>query len=154
MTRTQLRLLFLISLAISCCFYEAEAQREPVTWLISFDSVATDQGVLTCSAKILPGWHLYSQHIREGGPMPTKFVYSQDGYKTIGQTSEKGKRTTYHDELYDMEVVWYSEEVIFTQRVQKFKPKTFVKGTIDYMVCNGEVCMPGRKAFSVPIIDH
>jgi hypothetical protein len=154
MKLTQLRILFLFVLPISFSFFEVKAQREPVTWLISVDSVAKNDGLLICRATILPGWHLYSQHLQEGGPMPTRFEYNRQGYKTIGQTSENGRRTTYHDELYDMEVVWYSEDVIFTQRLQKIEPKSFVKGTIEYMVCNGEICMPAKKTFCVPIIAH
>lgn len=152
MKRSQLRTFLLISFAIILSLSNVEAQREPVTWHISIDSVTKTNAVVVCRAEILKGWHLYSQHIEEGGPMPTKFIYDEQGYTIVGPTSEKGKLTKYHDELYDMEVVWYSGEAMFSQRLQKNESKAFVRVKIEYMVCSGEVCMPFKKNFTAPIV--
>src|SRR5690242_16343011 len=107
-----IRIFHLLILVFSFSVSKAEAQREPVSWLISLDSVTRDKGVLKCQAKIQQGWHLYSQYMDEGGPMPTKFTFNEQGYKVVGRPTEKGKVTAFHDDLYDMQVVWYSDEVI------------------------------------------
>ncbi len=149
MKRTSLAFLVVLLLLLLDS-YQVVAQREPVTWLISVDSINRDRGTLVFQAKILKGWHLYSQHMQEGGPMPTSFAYANSDYRTIGDTHENGKRTVYHDDIYDMEVAWYADEVTFSQRIQLLKQDIFVKGSIEYMVCNGDVCMPAKKPFSVP----
>lgn len=133
------------------CLIKAQAQKQPVQWTITIDSVSKDVQSVHFDARIAMGWHLYSQYIEEGGPIPTTFVFKQDGYKTLGVPSEEGKRVVFHDDTYDMEVSWYSDRVMFVQKIKLEGSAKVLKGYIDYMVCNGEVCLPSKKDFSLPI---
>ena len=40
---------------------------DPVKWSFSFQKVSSDEADLLITAKIEPGWHVYSQFIEEGG---------------------------------------------------------------------------------------
>lgn len=149
MKRTFLLRFLLLAYTYLVLLSSVTAQSEPVAWSISLDSVESHQGTLIFKARILPGWHLYSQYIAEGGPIPTTFKYYEKGYATVGKTLEKGKRTVYHDQIYDMEVAYYADNATFLQRVNVMQPNGFAKGVIEYMVCSGEVCVPCKKEFIV-----
>ena len=68
-----------------------------------------------------------------------------------GVTQERGDAVTFHDELYDLEVTWYADLVTFTQLIKLVGPVATVSGTVEYMVCNNEMCIPNEWTFSIPI---
>lgn len=127
------------------------AQREPVQWKISIDSSSGNVRYITFDASVSPGWHLYSQYIEEGGPIPTSFSFNENLFAAIGKATENGKRVTFYDEIYGMNVSWYSERATFVQTIEIEKTISSVSGFIDYMACNGEVCVPSKKSFSISV---
>ena len=48
---------------------------EPVTWDFSQEKLLGKEIELKFKASIDNHWHLYSQHIKEDGPIPTSFVF-------------------------------------------------------------------------------
>lgn len=123
---------------------------EFVQWQFSSRPTPNKEIVLIMDAKIAPGWHLYSQFIEDGGPMRTSFKFHQsDHYKVVGQPQENGKLSRFRDDIYEMEIAWYSDEVSFLQRIKLFRPGTTVTGIIEYMICNKHSCIPARKEFTV-----
>ena len=53
------------------------------------------------NATIDKGWHLYSQYINMGGPLPTVFTFEpSSNYELDGKTSES-KPIDYYDDTYD-----------------------------------------------------
>lgn len=129
----------------------AVAQREPVLWKILIDSSSGNVRHVTFDASVSPGWHLYSQYIEEGGPIPTSFSFSENLFVAIGKPIENGKRETFHDEIYGMNVSWYSERATFVQTIEIEKTISSISGFIEYMACNGEVCVPSKKSFSISV---
>ena len=134
-------------------FHFSHAQvSDPVSWLTKTSRASQGEMILTFSAALAPGWHLYSQHMKPGGPIPTRFRFnSDDDYLLTGVTQERGEAVTFHDDLYDLEVTWYADLVIFSQLIKVVGPVSTVTGTVEYMVCNYELCIPNEWAFSVPI---
>ncbi len=121
-----------------------------VQWKFYSKPFSNQEVVLIMEAKIAPGWHLYSQFLEEGGPMPTSFKFQQsDHYKVIGQPQENGNLSRFRDDIYEMEITWYTHEVSFLQRVQLFQPGATVNGIVEYMVCNKHSCVPASEEFSV-----
>ena len=91
-----------------------------------------------------PSWHLYSQFLKEGGPhQPDLYIFNQsDDYLMIGKAEENGKSKKFYDDIYEMDVIWYSGVVIFFQKIRMNKPVTTIKGKVECMACNNESAFP------------
>jgi DsbC/DsbD-like thiol-disulfide interchange protein len=127
------------------CFSQ---ENKTVQWQFKAHFVTRDEVMLVITATVHPGWHLYSQDIKEGGPMPTRFTFDQTtDFLLLGETQEKGKSFSYHDEAYEMEITWYSGTVTFSQKIKILRPSTF-SGSVEYMTCNDHTCIPGKQKFS------
>jgi len=125
-----------------------------VDWQFRATTVSRDEVSVTISGTIEPGWHLYSQNIKEGGPIPTRITFeNQNAFLLIGNTSEKGRPVIVHDEIYEMDVTWYTGTVIFSQKIKFLHPLGEIHGKIDYMTCNDYSCLPDQKLFTIKILD-
>jgi hypothetical protein len=114
---------------------------DPCHWSVNVEQTKSDTVMLIITAKLDSGWHLYSQHIAEGGPIPTKFNFiSSPDFKLIGET-EEGKPHKEYDPNFDMDLSYFEKESVFRQKIKVLAKKDFeIKGTIDYMVCL-EMCI-------------
>jgi thiol:disulfide interchange protein DsbD len=122
-----------------------------IRWKFSSVKTSRSESQLVFTATVDKGWHLYSQYLEEGGPMPTSFEFVKDEkYKLLGKVNEAGAAKTVFDSTFVMNVVWYEDEVMFTQRV-KVKSNVKVAGEIDYSVCSEERCIPGTVRFSIDV---
>ena len=66
----------------------AWAQPQAVTWSTSYENT-DEHTIITVHAEIAEGWHLYSQNLDEGGPIPTSFVLEEDSsFTTVGGWAE------------------------------------------------------------------
>jgi len=123
-----------------------------VLWQYEVVLATKDEAVLKFTAQVEEGWHLYSQHMSENGPMPTRFsfVTSKD-YVLLGQPVESGKAVKFYDDVYAAEITWYSGKISFNQKIKLLKSVTTVKGNIEYMTCNEYSCVPSRQDFSLQV---
>lgn len=135
-------LLFFSLLLVSGVLF---AQRQtPVTWSYKAVKVDAKQYDLVFTAEIEPNWYVYSQHLDEGGPIPTSFVLNDDpGFAKVGETKEEGDyREEGHDDLFDMKVIKFKKKATFTQRIKLNGSVPTVSGYLEFMTCNGEQCLP------------
>lgn len=126
----------------------------PVQWSFYSNRINATTVELRLVAQMQAGWHLYSQHTPDGGPIPTGISFVRNPLVVImGAVKEKGKLEEHFEELFGVVVKQYSDKVEFVQQVQvKAGLKTAVKGTVEYMTCNDRECMPPKKqAFSINI---
>lgn len=116
---------------------------DPVQWSFSTESLGNNEYNVIFKAQIENGWHVYSQHIADGGPIPTSFVFNEDNsYQRIGEVTESNA-IVLHDPVFDMELRFFEKEAIFTQKVKVLgKEPVAVKGELEYMVCNDGQCLP------------
>jgi len=122
-----------------------------IQWQFSSLQQSSTEWELAFTAKIDRGWHLYSQSIEEGGPMPTSFEFDEgDGFELLGNVTEAGEAKQVFDSIFVMNVVWYETEVVFTQRV-KAKSDVSVSGKVSYSVCSEERCIPGSTRFAISL---
>src|SRR3546814_20388903 len=92
---------------------------DPVSWKYSARPAVTDEAVVSIKAVIEQGWHVYSQHIGEGGPIPTSFKFTpSEDYELIGKVEEKSKVEKLMDPNFGIEVAYFSNEEIFEQRIR------------------------------------
>jgi len=116
---------------------------DPVKWSFSNEKLNNKEYNLIITAKIEKGWHVYSQFIADGGPIPTSFKFkSSSDYKLIGKVSESPKAISAFDKNFNMQIAWHKDQVVFSQKVSLLVPKTNISGTLEFMVCNDERCLP------------
>ena len=123
-------------------FAQAQIER-PVTWKFSTTPGENGQVLVQFTATIDDGWHLYSQFIEDGGPIPTGFYFDDAvGYKTAGKVKELGSIHKGYDETFEMELAYFDKKVTFSQAVTVDGAEATVSGYLEYMVCNDEKCLP------------
>ncbi|MDR1562946.1 MAG: thioredoxin family protein [Dysgonamonadaceae bacterium] len=101
------------------------------------------------SATIDKGWHLYDLAMPKGGPLPTEFKFETvNGAQLSGKVVSKTRVESKYDDLFKMEVRWFAENPVFTQKLTVTdRDKFLIEGVIDYMVCNDELCVPDSEEF-------
>jgi thiol:disulfide interchange protein DsbD len=120
--------------------------QEPVKW----KHVINEKSELIFTSSIESGWHIYAMNMPEGGPKPTVFVFETvKGAKLSGKVSTKNALHTAYDELFEMNISWYKDNPVFTQKLSITDPDQFLlEGYIDYMSCNDENCVALTEEFS------
>lgn len=122
---------------------------EPVKWSFRKEQVEENKFRLIFEAAIDPGWYLYSQHI--GGteddirPVPTSFMFEENkAVSFVGEVEETGEHVIEkNDPLFDsLYVKKFSGGAIFTQLVTVTSPAAVIKGSLEYMTCDDEKCLP------------
>lgn len=99
------------------------------------------------------GWHIYSQHIEEGGPTKTEISFTpSNAYKLVGKTIEP-KALSKFDKYFKMTVGWFEKEVVFTQKIKlKSLNAIVVKCKLEFRICNDKTCLPSDEAtFNIPV---
>jgi hypothetical protein len=124
----------------------------PVHWTYGFKKLSTTEVVVFMKANIDEGWHLYSQTVKEGGPVKTTFTFpSAKEYSLIGKTIEPTPITR-NEKVFNMDVSFFEREVIFQQKIKLKAGQATIKGMIEYMTCNDKQCLPPEDLnFSIPV---
>ncbi|TYR32565.1 sugar transporter [Sphingobacterium phlebotomi] len=125
---------------------------DPVKWTFAAKKTGKDEAVLFLKATIDNGWNIYSQHIGEGGPVPTSFNFTPSSdYQLVGKVLEPTPNKKF-EKTFDMQVLYFSKEVVFQQKIKLKKGQTIVKGAVEFMVCNDQQCLPpDEKAFAITV---
>jgi len=116
----------------------------PVTWDTSVEKINDSEFNLVITAEIETGWHLYSQKVPEGGPIPTSIKISADDtkYQLIGSPQE-GKGHEEYDNVFDMDIKYFEMKAVFKQKIRLLSDeKIAVSGVLEFMVCDDTNCLP------------
>ena len=132
---------------ITCCFFTLvtsfafSQNTEPVSW--GFEVTQNEDASYTfkATAKMKGDWAIYSQHTEEGGPIPLKFTY-EDGVSLVGETVEETEAIKKMSELFEIEVIKFKKEAVFTQIFKPEKGQSSIKGTLTFMCCDSKRCLP------------
>lgn len=121
----------------------AQDMPTPVAWSFQAEMVNDTTYNLTFTADIQKGWYLYAQDLEEGGPIPTTIAFDTvDGLQLVGEITEAGTAIEGLDELFQMNVKKFKNEVVFTQQAVISKATKIVSGYIEFMTCDEEKCLP------------
>ncbi|AWK07067.1 thiol:disulfide interchange protein [Flavobacterium crocinum] len=115
----------------------------PIKWKTSVGKISDTEYELQAKAIIESGWHLYSQEVADGGPIPTHFNFIKSAdYQLIDNVKEeKGK--TINDPVFKMQIRFFEKETTFRQRIKILSSKPFkIISEVEFMVCNDENCLP------------
>lgn len=135
---------YIISSLFLFGFLMSQAQKmNPVNWNFQAVKKADKQYDIVLTANVESPWHIYSQFVKKG-PIPTSVEFKKNPLVQMkGSVREIGKLEKNYEKLFDAEISYYSNKVQFIQAVTlKLASKTKLSGTIDYMVCNDEKCLP------------
>ena len=148
------KLLFLVIFACILGMGLSAQVLNPVKWEYSVKSAGNNTYKLVFHALIDQNWHLYSQHIAEGGPIPTSFDFNTDNHFTLmGKPEELSKPEVKFDKSFNLEIRLFSKEAVFVQEIKSISSDVFtVKGTIEYMCCDDRHCLPPHSdEFSIQV---
>lgn len=125
----------------------------PVKWTVSVQKISETEANIVCTATMDPGWHLYSQYVGEGGPLPTVLTFEPNSsYKLLGKPYEYPKAHVEYDQTFEMDVGSWAGSASFTQRIKLLKSEKFtITGLIEYMTCNEGSCIPLDYDLSVNV---
>ena len=138
-----IRAAILLALLFSGIFVSGQIL-DPVDWKFSKIKTGENEYTLTFTAGIENKWHLYSQHLPEGGPIPTSFSFeTNEKYKLLGDVEEVSEAETKYDPSFDMDLKMFSQEAVFKQRIKVLSSGDFtLAGSLEYMCCDDERCLP------------
>jgi len=116
---------------------------EPVKWTTSVEKISDTEYNLISKATIESGWHLYSQYVPEDGPIPTTFSYdnTNEHFNLIGNTLEEEGHTV-EDAVFNMKIKYFENNATFVQKVKVLNDVTTIRGSVEFMVCDDERCLP------------
>ena len=125
------------------------AKESNIEWKSSVEKKSDTEYTLILKAQLKSGWHLYSQHLPEGGPLATEFTFEnpKNEFTLIGKTSESKTKSTY-EKIFEMQTSYFEKEAIFKQKI-KVTAAILPKITLNaaYQTCNDEACTfePGEE---------
>ncbi len=144
-------LLLVIVLMISAGAY---AQIEaPVKWSYAAKKLPNNEAVILLRATIQDGWHIYSQNVKDGGPIKTSFKFAPSKEYTLVGSPAEPKAITKYEDSFKMNVSYFEKTVTFQQKIKLKSDKvTAIKGQLEYMSCNDKKCLPPEDVdFTVPL---
>ncbi|WP_225035617.1 protein-disulfide reductase DsbD family protein [Winogradskyella sp. SM1960] len=116
---------------------------DPVKWTTSVEKISDTEYQLISTANIDAGWHLYSQTVPDGGPIPTTFTFDNSGENfTLNGATKEGEGHTVQDPIFEMEIKYFDGESKFIQNITIDKATTSVHGFVEFMVCDDTRCLP------------
>ncbi|WP_298553771.1 protein-disulfide reductase DsbD domain-containing protein [uncultured Algibacter sp.] len=126
---------------------------EPVKWSTDVKKISSTEYELIAIATIDEKWHLYSQNVPEGGPIPTVFTFvGNPNYLKKGNTKEE-IGITVDDLTFNMRVTYFENKTTFKQRIKvKKKPPFSIASEVQYMVCDDAKCImpePENLTFNI-----
>jgi thiol:disulfide interchange protein DsbD len=133
---------------------QGQAQKlAPVKWAYQAVKTGDKKYNVIITANVDAPWHIYSQFVKKG-PVPTTVQFAKNPLVVLsGSTKEVGNLEKKFDNNFGAVIGSFGGKVQFIQAVTlKVNTKTKLTGTIEYMVCNEERCLPPTKqSFEVDI---
>ena len=125
---------------------------EPVKWQTIVKKTNDDFFTITFKANITPKWHLYSQFSDPEGAIPTEFVFNKNSsYNLIGSV-EESKSTIAYDKLFEMNLTYFYESAIFSQKIESLDPGlNIVEVDINYQACDDKLCVFRTENFRISL---
>ena len=104
-----------------------------------------DTLTISFNLSIANGWHVYSTNLEGKGPTQAEMVLdSISGAVAIGGLQFEGEEQEKFDNLFDMQVRYFSNEVRFIQRYV-VEEDYYIEGALQYGACDDESCLPPQK---------
>lgn len=136
--------------SLLCAFFilsgvQAAGPLSPVKWTYDVTHIDEDEFDVIFTAHIDYPWHIYDMGPYNGGPTPVKFTFTPSS--TIILDSETEMTTPpikFYDEIFGMEVGYFENTAVFSQRITLAGKGGILKGSVEWGACNPESkeCLP------------
>ncbi|MBO5933062.1 MAG: thioredoxin family protein [Bacteroidaceae bacterium] len=104
-----------------------------------------DTLTISFNLSIANGWHVYSTNLEGKGPTQAEMVIdSISGAMAIDGLQFEGEEQEKFDNLFDMQVRYFSNNVRFVQRYL-VEDNYYIEGALQYGACDDESCLPPQK---------
>lgn len=125
----------------------------PVHWTFASNKVGENKYAVSFTANIDAGWHLYSQFLKSGGPVATSFKFDRSrALMLVGNVTEKPVAQSGFDQSFQMTIRYHERQVVFTQVVSAIDSGAHLIGSVTYMACGAEKCLPPNDVhFDIPL---
>lgn len=116
----------------------------PVEWSYKVSSKGNQNYELIIKGKLKKDFHIYSQNIGDGGPIPLSLEFEKKaGITIIGKAKESGYLIKIaNDPVFEMPVSYFEKEAILTQQITSSNPNASFNVEISGMACDESSCMP------------
>jgi thiol:disulfide interchange protein DsbD len=135
---------------LSLLFASTVKGQDEINWEITFDE---DKKELKYIASLAKGWHVYSQYLDENaGPVATEFTFEPNKALRLSKKIREPEGEKVFDKNFNAEITYFSDQVVFQQKVKRIEENTTLTGSVLYMVCNDSGCLPPAvKEFNINI---
>jgi thiol:disulfide interchange protein DsbD len=139
------KIISLFVLLFSLSFIQAQIVT-PVKWTGAVEKISETEFNLIYNATVEEHWHLYSQHLPEGGALPTELIYDETQLgKTFELTSEKAaesKTIVLYDKVFEMDMTFFDRSATLVQRVKVLDTSLkSIEGEVSFQTCDDEKCL-------------
>ncbi len=131
------------------------SDESPLRWQVTVKMLTANEGVATFKAILQKGWHLYGLEMPANGPKATTIdVDASRGIEWVTPLEAARKPLTVHDAMFDVDLQWWDADIALRRRFRVTdKANATVAGTISYMGCNDQTCLPpATQKFSKKVI--
>jgi thiol:disulfide interchange protein DsbD len=137
----------------------AMAQDPPIGFRIGAERTEVRPGgtlVLTVTARIPRGWHLYGMRQPPGGPMPTLVTVGPERVFSLAAPVTSSPAKAEFDPNFGLVVAWHDDSAMFRLPLRAARtalPRTYdAQVRISYQRCNDRICLPLRTdTLTVPL---
>jgi hypothetical protein len=144
----------LVAILLMLLFVGAGKAQNAVSWNFTAKKIADKTYEVHLTATVAKSWRIYSQTTPDGGPVKTSIVFNKNPLSSfVGKIKEEGRLKQKHEDVFGVDVKYYENKVDFIQMIKlKSNVKTSILGTVEYMACNDQQCLPPKKEkFSIKI---
>lgn len=123
-------------------------------WNYTVEKISDKQLQVVLTTTLDSGWHIYSSEMAEGGPQKTVITIEPgNSFKVSSETKESGKLIEKFDSNFNITLRYYPKLAVFKKIIDVTDTSAFfLKGTISYMLCTDEACLPPEeKTFSINV---
>ncbi|WP_124980046.1 protein-disulfide reductase DsbD family protein [Nonlabens xiamenensis] len=122
-----------------------QAQSDPTEWSTEVEKLSNNEYLLTTTALIEPGWHVYSQASSEEnrGPVATtlSFYDAEAKIELLGPNKENGSYAEYSD-VWGFNVYQFADLAVFEQKIKVLDPNLeYLVAEAFYQTCDDERCL-------------
>ena len=119
------------------------------SFTVSYKRVSPTEIDIIFNGTIEAGWHLYAANLPEGGPQPAALGTDRlQGARLKGGLQQGAGKKSVYDEVFDMQVSYFTGRCTFTQRLELTAADYAAEGWLEYQVCkDGGSCVPGKADF-------
>lgn len=134
--------------------YAQSGSAKQVNWSFSSKKISAKAWEITMIATINGNYHMYAQKAGAEGPVSTNFTFGPNPLLVLkGGVKESGNLIRKFEKAWEGDVNYFEKKAVFTQLIEtKGKAKTSLNGTVTFMVCNDNQCLPPSDiSFKVPV---